>query len=327
MRHMSFLAFVALLVAMPATAQNTREREREREREERDRREREHREYDEDSQDFRSVIDTTVAFTARGTIDLSLVSGEIRVSGWSQNQVKLHAASERGLIQFDYAPSRLSLDVRSQRGRMGDTRYTLSVPVGARVLMRSVSGEIYIREVKGETEARSVSGDIEIVNALRTVFESVSGEVTATHVAGGLRGNAVSGGLTIRDVAGDVDVETVSGDIQLLDVRSRLVRTETVSGDVEYQGTTDDGGRYEFHAHSGDVRLSLADNVGATFDVETFSGTIDSDFPITLEPGDYPGGRSRPKRFTFKVGNGGARITTETFSGDIAIERGRASRD
>jgi DUF4097 and DUF4098 domain-containing protein YvlB len=327
MRHLSFLAFLALLVAMPAASQSTRERERERERERREREDR-HRDADEDSQDFRSVIDTTVAFTARGTIDLSLVSGEIRVSGWSQNQVKLHATSERGIIQFDYAPSRLSLDVRSQRGRMGDTRYTLSVPVGARVLMRSVSGEIYIREVKGETEARSVSGDIEIADALRTTFESVSGEVMVTHVAGNLRGNAVSGSLTIRDVAGDVDVETVSGDIQLLDVRSKFVRTETVSGDVEYQGTTDDGGRYEFHAHSGDVRLSLGDNVGATFDVETFSGTIDSEFPITLEPGDYAGGRSRPKRFTFKVGNGGARITTETFSGDIEIAKGRGtSRD
>jgi DUF4097 and DUF4098 domain-containing protein YvlB len=324
MRHLSFLAFLALVVAMPATAQSTRERERERER-----RERAERDYDEDDdQEYRSVIDTTVAFNARGTIDLSLVSGEIRVTGWSQNQVKLHAASERGMLQFDYGPSRLSLDVRSQRGRMGDTRYTLSVPVGVRVLMRSVSGEIYARDVKGETEARSVSGDIEIVDALRTTFESVSGEVAVTRVAGNLRGNAVSGGLTIRDVAGDVDVETVSGDIQLLDVRSKFVRTETVSGDVEYQGSTDDGGRYEFHAHSGDVRLSLGDNVGATFDVETFSGTIDSAFPITLQPGDYPGGTGRPKRFTFKVGNGGARITTETFSGDIEIEKGRGtSRD
>jgi DUF4097 and DUF4098 domain-containing protein YvlB len=325
MRPLFYLAFLALVVAMPATAQNPRERERERER-----REHADRDYDEDddSQEYRTVIDTTVAFNARGTIDLSLVSGEIRVTGWSQNQVKLHATSERGMLQFDYAPSRLSLDVRSQRGRMGDTRYTLSVPVGARVLMRSISGEIYARDVKGEVEARSVSGDIELVDALRTTFESVSGEVTITRVAGNLRGNAVSGGLTIRDVAGDVDVETVSGDIQLLDVRSKFVRTETVSGSVEYQGTTDDGGRYEFHAHSGDVRLSLGDNVGATFDVETFSGTIDSAFPITLQPGDYPGGNGRPKRFTFKVGNGGARITTETFSGDIEIDKGRgASRD
>ena len=33
------------------------------------------------------------------------------------------------------------------------------------------------------------------------------------------------------------------------------------------------------------------------------------------------GGSSRPKRLEFTFGNGGARITAETFSGDIIIER------
>src|SRR3712207_7977757 len=42
--------------------------------------------------------------------------------------------------------------------------------------------------------------------------------------------------------------------------------------------------RSDFDAHSGDVRLVVPADAGAQISVETFSGTIDSDFPMTLQP-------------------------------------------
>ena len=93
-----------------------------------------------------------------------------------------------------------------------------------------------------------------------------------------------------------------------------------MSGDVTYDGTIDPSGRYQFRSHSGDVRLRIPSNVGARLSVETFSGTIDSAFPITLQPGDRSAGR--PRRFDFTLGGGGASISLETFSSDITIERG-----
>ncbi|HVE79234.1 MAG TPA: DUF4097 family beta strand repeat-containing protein [Gemmatimonadaceae bacterium] len=350
----SYLLLAALLVAVPLAAQDPareraeraeraeREAEARRERAEQERerarqraREREERRRahenlddhdDSDDRDFRSVIDTTVAFARDGRVDLSLVSGEIRVTGWNQDRVKVLARSERGLLRFDHTTSRLSLEVRSQRGRMGDTRYELSVPHGSTVMMRSVSGEIYARLVRGPVEAHSVSGDIDVADAAGTRINSVSGEVTVGNVAGNLRANAVSGDLTVTNVSGDVEAETVSGEIRLDDVRSKFVRAETVSGEVEFSGPIDAAGRYDFHAHSGDIRLNFANAVNATFNVETFSGSLDSDFRIQLDPGDYPAGVSRPKRFSFKVGNGAARITTETFSGDIILNAPSGAR-
>ena len=47
------------------------------------------------------------------------------------------------------------------------------------------------------------------------------------------------------------------------------------------------------------------------------SGSIDSDFPITLKPGEHGIGSS--KRFTFEIGKGDARVSAESFSGDITI--------
>ena len=60
---------------------------------------------------------------------------------------------------------------------------------------------------------------------------------------------------------GDVRAETTSGDVSLLGVTSRSVFATTVSGEVEYDGTIDANGRYEFHSHSGDIRLEIPESL------------------------------------------------------------------
>lgn len=54
--------------------------------------------------------------------------------------------------------------------------------------------------------------------------------------------------------------------------------------------------------------------------IETFSGSVDSDFPVTLQPNTD--GRGSNRRMEFKIGNGRARIVAESFSGTIKLERG-----
>ena len=94
---------------------------------------------------------------------------------------------------------------------------------------------------------------------------------------------------------------------------------------MRFSGTLDSKGSYEFNSHSGDIRIAVPGG-GATLDVRTFSGDVDSDFPMTLEPGARTGERGKGMRFT--IGGGGARISAQTFSGDITIERASgASRE
>ena len=317
---LALLAALAAAPALPAQGRRDRDRDREKQREMRDERDRDRDE--DDADEYASRLDTTLALNRGGTVDLSLVSGEMIVHAWPRDEVKIHATSEHGTLRLDASPSRVSLDVRSYHGRMGDTRFELNVPVGARLLLRSISGEIEATGSKGEVEAHSVSGDIHVEDAAQRVsLESVSGGVRARRLAGDVRVNAVSGDLDVDGVNGDLEAETVSGEVQLQNVQSKYVRVETVSGTVEYQGSADASGRYEFHSHSGDLRLTLPRGAGAVFNVETFSGSLDSDTPITLEPRDDERG-ARPKRFSFTVGGGGARIIAETFSGDITIQHG-----
>lgn len=278
--------------------------------------------------DIESRLDTTLALSRGGLVDLSLVSGEIVVTGAARSDVRLRATTEHGELELDASSSRIVLTVGSRRNRLGDTHYEVTVPLGTRVIGRAVSGDVSIRGTQGAVEAHSVSGDVTVSDARgATTLETVSGEASGSRIAGDLEANSVSGDVTLDDVRGDVRVETVSGNITLPRATSRDVRMETVSGDIEYGGSVEAAGRYEFRSHSGDLVLALPRNVSAEVDVETFSGDLESDFPLTLQPGARGLG-VRERRFDFTLGAGGARISAQTFSGDIHLERGSsASQD
>lgn len=274
----------------------------------------------------RSRLDTTFAFNKTGTVDLGLISGEITVTGWSRSEIKIAAYSKRGAIETQLSNSRVALNLRNQRNGDGDTRYELMVPVGTRVTANSVSGDITIKATSGETEIGTVSGDVELIDAVdRITINTVSGDVHASKLRGRTRVEGVSSSLILEDVTGDVNAKAVSGDITLRGVKSSSVRAETVSGEITYEGSVSNSGTYEFNAHSGDVRLDIPAGTNATLSLQTWSGEINSRFPMTMQTEDK--GR-RSKRMTFTIGSGGARISAETFSGDITIERsGRSSRE
>ena len=267
-----------------------------------------------------SRIDTTLTLAANGTVDLSLLGGEIVVTGGSGRQVRIIAESERAELRLEHTANRISLRTDRNRVRSGDTEYRVTVPTGTRVIMASTSGELSARGTKGEVEATTMSGEISIVDANGDVeAEALSGSVEISDVTGSVNVQAVSGYVTLENVTGAVEVESVSGEIELGGITSKSVRAVTVSGEIDFDGTIAPDGRYELNSHSGDVRVSLPDNVNALVSVSTFSGEIDSDFPLTLEPGDR---RPQHQQFEFRIGSGGARIQLESFSGDIYLDRG-----
>ena len=280
----------------------------------------------------RTQIDTTVRLDRGGAVDLSLISGRIRVTGWDRPDVKISASVESGYLQFSANSSRVSLSVEDndgsgRRGRrhnnVGDARYDVSVPRGSRLILEAVSGDVTAKGSQGEIEASSVSGNVDVTDGLRTVSaEAVSGDVHVGQVNGNLRTETVSGELRAENVSGNVEASSVSGSIHLVGIQSKDVRTETVSGDVTYAGTIEPSGRYSFESHSGTLRLDIPRGAGAQFSVETFSGDLSTDFPITLPPSS----RRREGRVEFTIGDGRARVTAQTFSGRIVINSGSTTR-
>lgn len=272
------------------------------------------------AQSTRQRVDTSFTFDRGGFVHLSLVSGEIRVVAGSGNEIRILASTERGRLETSFSRSRVSIEARSVNGRMGETRYELTVPAGTRVDANAVSGDITIRGTAAEADANSVSGDITIEDATGAVeAASVSGNVDLRRVSGRIDASSVSGDVDVDDATGDFEAESVSGSVLVRRGKLRVFRAETVSGDLGYEGTYDAAGDYRFNSHSGQVMITVPANGGAALDLETWSGEITSDFPLTLQPGDNMGGRRRRMQFT--IGQGGARVSAETFSGDITIRR------
>jgi DUF4097 and DUF4098 domain-containing protein YvlB len=316
-------ALAVLLVAMPAQAQHGN---RKTHGEDRDR--------DRENGDVEFKLDTTVALGRTGTVDLQAFTGDITVVTWDRDEVKIHVRS-RGDVRFESSPSRVSLvetpyghdDYEDSDEDGHALGFEISMPKNARLLSRTLSGDIKLRDV-ADVEAHSVSGDLDAMNiASHAVLETVSGDLTVSNVSGGLRANTVSGEVKARKITGEVSAQSVSGDILLQDVTSAYVRAETVSGELQFSGPVDPKGRYEFHSHSGDVDVDLAGGGGnATLEVETYSGDLDAGCPLTMQPGGR--GERMGKRGMFTMGNGGgAHFILKTFSGDVHIRGCRSHGD
>jgi len=277
--------------------------------------------------DDRSRIDTTFAFDKSGTVTVSAANGDIIVTGVSGNQIHVRASSDGDNLRLDSSPNRVMLEATGRRSE--DSHLEISVPFGTRVIARSQSGDIEVHGTRGEVEVHAQSGDVEVDDVTsRLDVNTLSGDIIVRNVVGDAVIGTTSGSVKLSEIRGNADVGTVSGDVDLRGVTAKIVRAKTTSGDVTFDGLVDPTGRYELVAHSGDVNLHIPRDASAQLTVSTWNGGIDSQFPITLRPGEHGIGSSNSKKFTFEIGGGAARITAETFSGDVTISsngRGAAS--
>lgn len=288
----------------------------------------------------------TVRLGRTGAFDLSNIAGNITVTGGGGDDVRIEAVKRvrhrqesearaiMSAIEIEVAELSSRVEVRTvyPRTRMRNVSasvdYTVNLPSGASATLRSVSGDLRITNVRGELRAETVSGSVVTSGATRlSLVKSVSGDIDVTDAATENEATVttVSGNLTARGLkARSIDLGSVSGDVILTNVQSERVNIKSVSGDVEYNGTLARNGRYEMNTHSGSVRLAIAASPGFELEATTFSGTVRSDFPLTLRsgPDDIRGRRGRRNQsIRGSYGDASAIVTLSAFSGDIVITR------
>jgi DUF4097 and DUF4098 domain-containing protein YvlB len=175
--------------------------------------------------------------------------------------------------------------------------------------------------------AETVSGDVTVTGTANvTVARTVSGNVLARDIGGAttLSLSTVSGSVTASGLkARSLECGAVSGNIELSGVQVDRLLAKSVSGDIQFGAVLAKGGRYEFGAHSGNIRVILASDAGFELDASTFSGSVRSDFPVTLRSQSTS---SRDRRDTNRTirgayGDAGAILSIKTFSGTVVISR------
>jgi DUF4097 and DUF4098 domain-containing protein YvlB len=281
-------------------------------------------------------------------LDLSHLAGDVRVTGGGGSEIKIDAVKRvrhRDAEEAKRILEMLRVDVNTFNGRVevrtiyprrnpgrgngisASVDYTIGVPAGTAVTLKSVSGDLSITNVKGEVRVEAISGNVTVTNTPNvTIAKTVSGDVTArdigtetTLVLGTVSGTVIGTGLRVRTL----EAGSVSGDVRLSGSQVERLEARSVSGNIEFDAPLVKSGRYEFTSHSGNVRLVLSGNTGFELDADTFSGSVRSDLPVTLRAlGNTESSRrgsNRAIRGTY--GDASAILSVRSHSGSVVITK------
>ena len=203
------------------------------------------------------------------------------------------------------------------------------MPAGVALDVHSVSGRVRVTGVKGAIRLGSVSGNVIATDTPGIEYvRTVSGEVELSGIAhdNAVSLSSVSGSIRVNAVrAREVEFSTVSGEMVLRDASCGRLSAKSISGGFEYTGALTPNGRYEVNSHSGGVRFVLVGNTGFELNASSFSGSIRSEFQMTIggdgNPNIRRGRRGPGDSLQATFGDGSASLNLRTFSGSIVIAK------
>ena len=234
-----------------------------------------------------------------GSLEVELVNGSIRVTGYSGKDVVIDATargskhpstspgSAAGLKRIS-AGNALNLTVEEKNNRVEVTTESWKGPV-----------DLTIRV------PRNFSLKVSTVN---------DGDITIDNVAGELEVTNVNGDITLNQVAGSAVANTVNGDLR-----------------ATFTGITA-GAPMAFSTLNGKVDVTLPANARAALKMKSDRGEVYSDFDVALTKGQPKVARTsqdglsrlRTDDWTYgKINSGGAELTLKTFNGNIFLRKAK----
>jgi hypothetical protein len=266
--------------------------------------------------------DQTVPVSRGTRLAIDNEAGEVIVHTWDKDALRVQARhNTRTRINIRTGANEVNL---SANGPGGTVDYDITAPAWMSMNIEGQFNYVTIEGMQSDISIETVRGDI--------VLKGASGSITATTIDGeievdGARGkinlSSVNQGIRVTGASGDITAETTNGSITLTRVDSKGVQAETINGNVSYEGTLADNGRYTFTTHNGDIVMTVPETTNATFNVRTYNGEFGSSLPLKgparseIKPG---------KRAAYVLGTGSANVEIESFGGAIRLRRAGAPR-
>jgi len=228
----------------------------------------------------------TYTLSPDGRVELDNINGDVHISTWDQNEVKVDAvkyanSKERlndARIEVDASAERVSIRTKypdhdltfnwGSHNNPASVEYTLTVPRTAR-----------LDEIKLINGALDVSG--------------VSGEVHAS---------CINGRLDAHNLSGRAELSTINGHL--------YARFDQLSGSS-----------VELKSVNGAVELTIPSDSKAEIEASTVSGGIDNDFGLHVNHHRFVGHDLRGE-----LGTGGPHIQLEDVNGRISIHHASDGR-
>ncbi len=237
---------------------------------------------------------------------LRIPTGETRVVGGRSGALVVRlSGSERELDRFVVERRGDSVFVEPERsgmlGRWTSVRLVVECGEPVDLTIRSATGDLTAAVALAGLRAETASGDVHVSDVGGDVsIKSASGDVHLGSVAGRLEVAAASGDLQAGRIGGELRVKTASGDVAVTGVAGDAT-VKSASGDVRigaFEGTD-----LDVKTLSGDVEIGLGAERRFDVSLQTVSGDVRTDFPISGESG----------------GTAAARLSISSVSGDLVL--------
>ena len=281
----------------------------------------------------------------RGSDGQVAIHATIRASdhGWFSGDVsdRIKAIENNPPIEQNGNVIRVGHFFDSERSRNISISYDILVPADVRLHSHTGSGSIRVDGINGPVEATTGSGGINVDDVGSDVrLQTGSGSIVVNNVAGAVRAHTGSGSIDGDRIGGAstvntsarfqgkalplassgstalgrtyLDLETGSGSIRLREIAGEL-KARTGSGYIEAQGQQT--GDWELSTGSGGIKVRLPENSKFDLMARTSSGSVSTDFPITIQ------GTVNRRELSGSVNGGGPKLDLHTGSGSIHIER------
>lgn len=270
--------------------------------------------------------DQTVPVQRGGRLTINNFAGDVVIHTWSSDSLHVVARHQsRTKVNIRPTAAGMTVSASGSMGPAGSVDYDITAPAWMPIKVEGQFNFITIDGAQAEVSADSVRGDINIKGGTGFVTaKTIEGEIVVEGARGKVNVSSVNQGIKISDTSGDITAESVNGPIALTGIQSSSVEVSTTNGNITYEGTLSDGGRYTMTTHNGDLVMSVPESASATFTVRTYNGEFRTDLP--LEGRIPPDEMHRGKRVTMTLGKGSADVTLESFGGTIRLRKGPAAR-
>jgi DUF4097 and DUF4098 domain-containing protein YvlB len=228
----------------------------------------------------------TYALTPDGRVELDNINGDVHISSWDRNEVKVDAVKyadtkerlDEAKIEVDSGKDYISIRTKypdhnqtwnwGSHNNPASVEYTLTVPRTARL------------------------DEIKLIN----------GALDITGVSGEVRASCINGRLEAHDLAGRAKLATINGH---LDARFTRLASNSI----------------ELNSVNGSVDLTIPSDSNAEVEASTVSGSIDNDLGLHVNNHRFVGHDLRGE-----LGNGGAHIRLENVNGRVDIHHAQDGR-
>jgi DUF4097 and DUF4098 domain-containing protein YvlB len=230
-------------------------------------------------------------------------------------------------------------DDRNQPRETETVERTVSLQPGGTVRLKTFSGrvnitgsagnQVVVKAVRRATRERladikleiTQSGNVVEIDANRQVVERRNNNVVETDFdiqvpsQSNLDLRTFSAPIEVSGVSGDLKVDGFSSGIQLTNVAGP-VRVKTFSGSVQLQASNwSEGDNVNVETFSGEITLRVPANARGDISFDSFSGTFNSDLPVTMTT-------SGRRNFRGALNGGGSTdFRLKTFSGSVRVLR------